>query len=408
LAFGRVGRTPIRIAFVHSFYSSRVPSGENRAVDSEVDALRRAGHEVGLFAARTDDFERSPTYRLTSALRVATGRGHSPLAAIRPFGPDVVHIHNLFPNFATRWVGSIEVPVVITLHNFRLLCANGLLFRDGHICTLCPDGRRFAGVRYACYRDSRLATLPQAWANRLGPAAHPLIARADRIVVPSNLAFRIFSRAGLDPDRIVVRPHFVPRSLDAGWGEGSDPGRGWLFVGRIDPEKGVVRLMEAWPPGHRLSIVGDGPALGRVRELARGKEVELLGRQERPAVLALMRESLGLVVPSLPFESSPLVYVEAMATGLPVLAWEPNVITEFVREHGTGLATTWEADLAATLRDAEERFPVLRQHCRQTFEDDLSEEAFITRTEALYSGVLAARSTGPAEEHRVRDRHPGG
>src|SRR2546428_742947 len=77
---GRVGSIPIRVASVHSFYSSRVPSGENRAVESEVEALQRAGHDIRLFAARTDDFEGSPAYRATSALRVASGLGRSPLS----------------------------------------------------------------------------------------------------------------------------------------------------------------------------------------------------------------------------------------------------------------------------------------------------------------------------------------
>src|SRR5262249_45510078 len=138
----------IRIAIVHSFYSSRQPSGENGVVESEVAALRAAGHDVRLFAARTDDLERDRLYPGKAAARGASGRGASPLTAVERFGPDVVHVHNLFPNIARRWVAGLRRPLVTTLHNFRPLCVNGLLYRDGHVCTLCPDGQRWSGLRY--------------------------------------------------------------------------------------------------------------------------------------------------------------------------------------------------------------------------------------------------------------------
>ena len=92
---GAKGAT-IRIAMVHSFYSSAQPSGENTVVLNEVDALRRAGHEVALFAAHTDELEGEVFYKLRAGLRVATGYGRNPLKAIRDFSPDVVHVHNLF------------------------------------------------------------------------------------------------------------------------------------------------------------------------------------------------------------------------------------------------------------------------------------------------------------------------
>jgi glycosyltransferase involved in cell wall biosynthesis len=382
---GKEGRH-IRIAVVHSFYGSGQPSGENRAVESEVRALRRAGHEVALVAARTDDLERAPLYPVASAARVASGRGRSPMRAIEAFGPEVVQVHNLFPNFGTRWVDDVRVPLVATLHNFRPVCANGLLFRDGRTCTLCPDGDPWAGLRFACYRGSRAATLPLTLANRAGPARNPLLRRADRVVVLSNLAREIYTRAGLPASKLVVRANFLEDDLDPGPGEGAGEG-GWLYVGRLSSEKGGLPLVEAWPPGHALTIVGDGPDRAAMADLARGKRVELLGNRPREEVIERMRAAVGLVFPSQCFESFPLVYAESMACGLPVLAWAPNIVAGLVREDATGRATDWAEDLAATLGAAEETFPALRRHCREVFEAQLSERSFVAGAEDLYGSL---------------------
>jgi glycosyltransferase involved in cell wall biosynthesis len=212
----RANGSAIRIGLVHSFYSSRQPSGENNVVEAELRALRSAGHEVRLVAARTDDLEGERTNQVRSALRVASGAGRSPREELEDFGPDVVHVHNLFPNFGRRWVDAFDIPIVHTLHNYRPLCANGQLLRDGRICTLCPDGTRWAGVRHGCYRDSRLATLPISWANRRGPMADRLLSRADRLIVLSELQAELFRSSGTPSERMTIWPNFLPTELDPG------------------------------------------------------------------------------------------------------------------------------------------------------------------------------------------------
>jgi glycosyltransferase involved in cell wall biosynthesis len=356
-------------------------------VESEVAALARAGHDVALFAARTDDLEGDRLYPLKAGLRVATGRGASPLAALARFGPDVVHVHNLFPNFGRRWVRSVDVPLVTTLHNYRPLCVNGLLYRDGKVCTLCPDGRRWSGLRYACYRDSRLASLPLTLANLAGPAADPLLARADRIVVLSDLAAEIYANAGVAPHRMTVWPNFLRADLDPGPDDARAGTDAFLYVGRLSPEKAVIRLLAAWPRGDEapaLRIVGEGPEEAAVRSAAEGRPIEVLGRVSRTEVVALMRRSVGLVFPSAWYEGFPLVYAEAMAAGLPVLAWAPNVVSRWAVADGTGASTSWDEDTGAILALAAGSFPGLRHHCRRLFEKRYSEAAHVARAEALY------------------------
>lgn len=374
---------------MHSFYTSRLTSGENLAVDAHVRSLERAGMDVGLFAVRTDEVEREPLYRVRSGLRVAAGRGRSPLRAVRGFGPDVVHVHNLFPNYGRAWVRKLDVPVVATLHNYRPMCANGLLLRDGRTCTLCPDGRRWSGTRYACYRDSRLASLPLSWAGRRGPGHDPLIARADRLIAISAAQGDIYVRAGVPSDRVTVVPLSLPDDLDPGPGPAER--RGWVFAGRLRDEKGIAELVAHWPDGPELTVLGDGPLLEPLRAATGSRAIRFLGQVGRREALEHMARSVGIVVPSTWPEPGPTVYAEAMATATPVLALAGTAIGSVVERDRTGGAIgSWSA-LARTL-DAWAADDALRARCRAVFERNHSETASVRLLRTLYTDVIRERA----------------
>jgi len=209
-------------------------------------------------------------------------------------------------------------------------------------------------------------------------------------VVGSELALRLYSKAGLDPHKLIVWPNALRGDLDPGREEKLRTRR-WLYAGRIGREKGILQLVRRWPPGHHLTVVGEGPDLRACREAAVSKHIEFLGTRERTAVLDLMKTSTGLVFPSICLETFPMVYVEAMAAGLPVMAWEPNVVSEFVASHTTGMAIGWGADVSRALERAEATFPSLRERCRRIFEDHFSESRHVARAEALYSELSAYR-----------------
>jgi len=371
---------PLRIAVVHSFYSSKRPSGENVVVDLQVEALRRAGHEVEVFARRTDDLEPSPLFPIVAGLTVATGRGPSPRKAIEQFGADVVHVHNLFPNFGRTWVRKLSMPLVATLHNYRPLCPAGGLFRDGGDCSLCPDsGSARHAVVYRCYKDSVAATLPLAIGTHF--ADDPLLASASRIVTLNDNMRNRYAGVGVPLDRLTTVPNFVPPSGEPGRHDGDY----WLFVGRLSEEKGIAGVVAGWPPGPTLKVVGSGPLAD---ELARtgGPNVELLGQLPNADVTRMLREAKGLFFPSLWGEGLPTVYLEALAAGLPVVARPESVVGTLVQVEGTGFVSA--GDTPADIDRAEATFPSLYARCRAQFEAHYTEQAWVDTMVSLYRDIL--------------------
>jgi glycosyltransferase involved in cell wall biosynthesis len=321
----------LKVAVVHSFYSSSQPSGENQVVLQQVDALRRAAVSVDLVAVRTDTLARSPIYPLQAGLIVATGRGRSPLSDLRALDPDVVHVHNLFPNFGRTWVREWPGPLVATVHNFRPLCAAATFYRDGRVCTKCLDSRSpVSAVRYGCYRASRLRTLPLAISTRF--ERDPVLDRADRVLVLSDTMRSLYATAGVPEARLQVVSNFLGVDIPEP-GVGGGP---WAFVGRLAEEKGILELVRDWPPGYELVVVGDGP-LRAAAEAAALPGVRFLGDLPRARVFDILRDATGLVFPSRWYEGFPMVYLEALAAGTPVVAWEPSSVAQLVAAEGTGI-----------------------------------------------------------------------
>lgn len=389
----------MRVAVVHDFHRGAVPSGENVVVDAEVAALERAGVAVRLLAVDNDEMEHRPLARLRAAGTVVSGVGVSPLDLLHGFSPDVIHVHNLFPFFGTRWLRHTPCPVVTTQHSFRPMCANGYLFRDGAPCTACPDGRPWSGVRHRCYGGSRMATVPLAVAGRGGAARDPLLVAARRVIVLSERSRRVYLGAGIPESKLVRDWHFVPGSLAAGTPvDGSRTGTGvgqgrqgaprWLFVGRLSAEKGIARLVAAWPDTHHLTVIGDGPERTALERSVAGRPIDLVGARSRTEVLAAMAGAVGLVFPSLWQETFGLVYAEALSVGLPTLAFPDNVVADAVEADGTGVVASWD-DVERSLDGAATRFPSLRSRCREAFDLRYTERAFITRRLAFYDDVFS-------------------
>jgi glycosyltransferase involved in cell wall biosynthesis len=265
---------------------------------------------------------------------------HAVKSSARKFRPDVAHVHNtwfaLSPSIL-RALGELDIPIVVTLHNYRLLCINGLLFRDGHPCRDCVGSHPLHGVRHRCYRDSRLISGIAAGALGFNQLRRSWPRDTTLFLALTNFARDQFVRGGVPADRLRIKSNFI---LDAG-PRLRAPSRSStiLYVGRLSREKGLNRLLDAWdrsrPPSLRLLIIGDGPLRPEL-EQRRISGVEMAGALRAHEIAPIMRDARALAFPSLWYEGQPMVLLEALSAGLPILASDLGGIPETA-----GAASGW-------------------------------------------------------------------
>jgi glycosyltransferase involved in cell wall biosynthesis len=331
------------ILLLHNRY--RVHGGEERAVqDLRWLVETQLGEEAAVL--ERDSADLSAPAAAAALLRGGT-RPQEVGDAVRRTGARVVHAHNLNPGFGWRALAAARAAgarTVLHLHNYRLVCANGICFTRGEDCTRCHGRDTRPGVRLNCRggpvaESAVYAAALAAWQRRL--AAH-----VDRFVVPSAFALRRLRELGAPVDGAAVVPS-VQRELAGG--SQADRGRYVLFAGRVAREKGVLDAVEACAEaGLPLVVAGDGPALEEVR--ARGADAR--GRLG-PGELAELRAGAAVaVVPSRYQEILPLAALEAMAAGLPVVATRAGGLTEAVPEEGLTDRSGLAERLRALWRDA--------------------------------------------------------
>ena len=327
----------MRILQIHNVYQQA--GGEDAVVDAEHAMLTQAGHRVERYSIGNDaivslrDKVRTALDAAWSAEQYA--RIHALLADDRP---DVVHVHNTFPTITPAVFHAchdLAVPVVATLHNYRLVCAAATLLRDGRPCERCLTGTAYWGAAYACYRGSWLGSLATAHMIQTHRRLGTWRDKVDRLIVLTEFQKGKMIAAGIPAERLVVKPNFLANPPSAA----EPPARrhGALFVGRLAPEKGVGLLLEAWQSiEYPLTIIGTGPLEQELRGSA-PKGVTFLGAQAREAVFAAMHRAAFLVMPSLWYEGFPMTLVEAYACDLPVIASNLGALAELVDDGLTGL-----------------------------------------------------------------------
>ncbi|NJN10977.1 MAG: glycosyltransferase family 4 protein [Richelia sp. RM1_1_1] len=329
----------MRILIIHNRYQVR--GGEEECYEAEVSLLQQMGHQVEVYEENNNHL----TALNTAALAVRTVWSQKTYEDIkhclkqRP--SDVVHVHNFFPLISPSiyYAAKSEgVPVVQTLHNYRLLCPNGLFFRDEQVCEDCMGKViPYPGVLRGCYRNSQIASAGVATMLGVHRAMRSWTGMVDLYICLTEFAKHKFIEGGLPPSKILVKPNFV--NPDSGPGSGS--GDYALFVGRLSSEKGLDTLLSAWEHLNThipLKIVGDGPlAEYVVRAVKRLPQVEWLGRKSMAEVHVLMGEAMFLVFPSKWYETFGRVAIEAFAKGTPVIAANIGAISEIVVDGKTGL-----------------------------------------------------------------------
>ncbi len=378
----------LRVAMVHSFYRSENPSGENLTVLRQRDLLAESGVDVELFSVNTDELSAEKNYQVRTAVNFALGKGKDLTGEIAKFNPSIVHVHNLFPNIAETAISRLPFPYVMTIHNYRHLCANGSFFRDSNPCFECLKVRSIPGMIHSCYRDSRVATLPLAIRNVRPVTNRSLFKKASRIIFPSEYARSVFAwGAELANSTVIHQPG--PENQAPTLVSSNPQDEKWVFIGRLTVEKGLIVLLESWPVGRKLVIVGSGPVENEMRKIASQRELDVtfLGSVPHEQALTELAQATGLVFTSSWPEVAPLVYAEALSLGKPVVSLGENTVSHWVQEHGTGYVVSnpdpasWNDSLSRILDNNEK----LSNNCAEVFAREFSKEHWIIRILELYS-----------------------
>ena len=393
----------MKVLLCHNYYQQA--GGEDQVFADEARLLESRGHDVVRHSVHNDAIDGMSRWGV--ALRTHWNRaGYDEVRRLlRSERPDVVHFTNTFPlispaaYYAARREG---VPVVQSLHNYRLMCPDATFFRNGSPCESCL-GRAvpWPAVVHACYRKNRLATGVVASMTVLHRLLGTWKKCVNRFVALSEFSARKFVEGGLPAEKIVVKPNFIVDDP----GEGSGAGGYAVFVGRLSPEKGIATMLDAWEElggVMPLKVVGTGPMEEMVRERAeRNPAIEAVGRQTMDEVMRLVGDAACLVLPSELYENCPKTVLEAYAVGTPVIASRLGAMAEMVDHEETGLVfePRNKSDLAEQVRrlvGSPELYEGMRTGARRRYLERYTSEANYRQMIEIYRQVGVAPGREPA------------
>lgn len=381
------------VAVIHNRYLQ--PGGEDAAVAAHVALLEARGCRVVRYETNNEALAGlGPLGQATATIWNSKARDDLQRMLTKA-RPAVAHFHNTFPYLSPSVYAaarSVGVPVVQSLHNYRLICPGALLYRDGKPCTDCVSRRvKWPAAVHGCYRQSLAASAVTAGMLAVGNVNKTWERSVDAYVALTEFARDRFIAGGLPPDRIVVHPNVLATDPGAGAHETGFA----LFVGRLSPEKGIGTMLDAWRRANfgsrTLLVVGDGPLEGSFDRSIPG--VQWLGECANERVITLMQQAAFLVLPSECYEGFPMTLVEAFATGLPVIASNHGAMAELV-VHGVngyhfrpGDASDLSSAMARAFDNPTE-CRALGDAARRTFMERYTSDQAYDRLMALY-GRLA-------------------
>jgi glycosyltransferase involved in cell wall biosynthesis len=336
----------MKIVLVHNTYQQ--PGGEDVVVESEKRLLESEGHQViPYFRSNMELQDASALARIAIVPRMVwSSEARRDFAALLDAQrPDVVHIHNTFMVISPSIYSACserKVPVVQTLHNFRLLCPSANFYRDGHVCEECVDHGLLRGVQHACYRDSRAATASVALMIAVHRKLNTWRDCVTRFIALTEFQKQKFVASGFPSEKLTVKPNFV----DPDPCERANAGEYAVYVGRLAEDKGLRVLLNAWKQLRTpcpLQIVGDGPERTGLEAQARDlqlSDVTFRGRLSRSETMAAIKNARFIVVPSTWYETFGMIIAESFACGTPVLCSRLGAMAEIVVDQCTGLHFT--------------------------------------------------------------------
>jgi glycosyltransferase involved in cell wall biosynthesis len=380
----------MKIMVAHNAYQHK--GGEDSVMESEVALLKNYGHSVEIFTRRNDDIEKMSITRVAIQAVWSSPVAQDFEARLRAFQPEVIHVHNTFPLISPSiyWVANrLNIPVIQTLHNFRLLCPQAMFLRNAKVCEDCLGKVPWRGAMRGCYRESVPQSTLLASMITLHRAMGTWQNKVTRYIALNDFCRNKFIQGGLPADRISIKPNFV--DFDA---PPEGPRNGFLFVGRLSTEKGVKVLCQALPSLDTVSvrIAGTGPEAGILEGI---NGLVALGALDMDQVRKEMVNATALVLPSIWYENFPRALVEAYGCGLPIIASRIGALSNLVEDGVTGLLFEPgnAKDLAEKMRWAHQNPQLMADMGRQArvkYETHFTAKRNYSQLLSIYSSAIAA------------------
>lgn len=342
-----------RILLVHNYY--QIPGGEDTVVANEKRMLEEHGHEVFLYTRDNKELNSFTIFQklmlpLNTVFSFKTFRDVCRL--IRKYKIDIVHVHNTLNLISPSVFYAAffcNIPVVNTLHNFRLQCPAGTFYRDHHVCEDCMKYGLSCSVKHGCYRNSRLQSLASAatiWLHRLlGTYRKVNFICLTEFNKKKLLELNRKKRKVIDERKVFVKPNFTPDVKKTDFARNGLPDRFkdkeyYAFVGRVEEIKGIRPLVRIFEKnGKLLVIAGDGIDSDKINEYLHRRNIHniiMLGRQEREMINTIMTRAKAVIVPSLWYETFGMVAIEAFACHTPVIAADFGNVGDLIEDGRTG------------------------------------------------------------------------
>lgn len=381
----------MKVLVIHCAY--QVKGGEDTVVEEEIKLMQSLGITVELLLFDNTKhamlkFLQLP-FNLSSYIKTRK--------KLKEYQPDVVHIHNLHYAGSASVIYAVKrsrIPIVMTLHNYRLICPSAILYFNQKLF-LDSLHQKFpwAAVRKAVYKNSVLLTF---WLS-VSIQLHKWLGTwkyCSRFIVLSNDAKTFFTKAAtkLDDEKITIKPNFC---ADARL-QTSPRSDHFLYVGRLSEEKGIDVLLDAFAGSSlELKIAGQGHLQKKVADYSRQfRNIEFLGSLSKTEVLLQMQSCTALVFPSNWLEGMPLTIIEAFACGTPVIASNVGVMRSMIEEKYNGLffETDRKEDLLNKLNEWQSlpgnRKLQYSKNARITYEKKYTPQVNAKQLLSIYNAVL--------------------
>lgn len=383
------------ILIVHNYY--QIPGGEDTVVANEKKMLEKHGHKIILYDRNNGELKKMSKFQklCLPITTIFNPRTYNEIKRIiKAEKIDIVHVHNtvnlVSPSvyYAAR---ALNIPVVQTVHNFRLLCPGATFYRDGHLCEICMESGLWCAVKHKCYRGSRVQTLAcvlSTWFHRMTG----IYGKINYICLTEFNREKILNLKQIKPGRVFVKPNFVEREDESNFEENQK--NQFVFVGRLDKLKGLDILFEAWKrmgdTAPKLNVCGTGPMEDWCKSFIQQNRVniELRGFIPNTEARKIIANSKALVLATQWYEGFPMSIVEAFSVGTPVICSDIGNAGSIVDEGITGYKFDYKSieSIIQAIEKMREK-PLDREKIKKLYEMKYSENANYKILNDIYASI---------------------